>query len=235
MSERIISCVAIDDEPNALALINEYIQTVPYLKLESAFTNPVEALAFIQSTSVDLLFVDINMPLLSGLQLLKSLSNPPLCILTTAYSEFALEGFELNVVDYLLKPIEFDRFLKACNKALNSHKVPSNKERRRDKKSLIKFKSGQKVYQVGNEEILFLEASGNYLIVHTDKEKIMTLMNMEEAINFLPESGFIRVHRSYIVNVKRIKSVENYKIQIDQHLISISKSYRKVFMEKFMA
>lgn len=230
-----LKCIIVDDEPNAIELLISYVENIPFLKLEASFLSPIEALSFIQSNKVDLLFLDVNMPLLSGMQLMKALEQPPMCILTTAYAEYALQGYELNVVDYLLKPIEFDRFLMACNKAWQKSKASHDLAPSTLETKSIKIKSGQRIYQLNPMEVLFAEASGNYTIIHTRDKKIMTLMNMEEASRQLSHHWFLRVHRSFIVNLQQIKSVENHKIEMNGTSISVSKSYRKAFMEVFNA
>lgn len=230
MENRLVNCMVIDDEPRALELITEYVESLPYLKLEAAFTNPMEAITLLKIGHIDLLFLDINMPMISGIQFLKTLPRPPKCILTTAYSEFALESYELDIVDYLLKPIDFDRFIKACNKALKVIDTSDSLEATQSL-GLIRIKSGQKIYQLREEEIQYIEASGNYLTFHAS-EKILTLMSMEEALKILPENSFLRVHRSFIVNIRNVKTFEHFQLTITNRIIPISKSFRKTVAEK---
>lgn len=238
MNEVKLSCVAVDDEPMALELIEDYINSVPFLELKSSFHHPMKALSYIESNDIDLLFIDINMPGLTGLQLIKTLSRKPMCILTTAYSEYALTSYDLEVVDYLLKPIEFERFVTASNKALklfrlnkkeDSTETPSGSSN--ESSPFIRLKSGTKTYQIRLSEIVYIESSGNYLVVHTKTGKIMPLMTMSEILELLPASGFKRTHRSFIVAIEHITSLEPHQISIGNTTIPISKPYRGVLAD----
>lgn len=226
-----LSCVAIDDEPNALDLMADYINTTTFLELKRAFSNPVEALNYIQTKPVELIFLDVNMPLISGLDLLKILKRPPMCILTTAYSEFALQSYELQVVDYLLKPITFNRFLKAASRALEQSRLARLPLRTAEEQEFIRIKSGKKIHQIHPGDILFVEASGNYLTIYTEDGKVMSLMTMTDLMNVLPATVFFRVHRSFVVNLQKIKTAESHNVEIAGRAIPVSRPYRKQLME----
>ena len=235
MNEYQLKCVAIDDEPMALDIMVDYIRATPFLSLAGTFHNPMEALSFVQNKHIDLIFIDINMPGLTGLQFLRSLRTKPLCILTTAYSDYAIESYSLSVVDYLLKPIEFDRFVIACNKALRQYKlenVPLQKSIEQTQE-FVQIKSGTKIFQIKLEDILFIEAAGNYAVINTITQKIMTLMSMNEISKLIPDDLFIRVHRSFIVSLKHISTAEKHQILIRDTMIPISQSYQSHFEKAF--
>ena len=237
MGELKLKCVSLDDEPMALEIINDYINMTPFLELEGSFYDPLEALGFVQNNPVDLLFIDINMPTFTGIQFIKSLKYQPLCIFTTAYSDYAIEGYALNVIDYLLKPIGFERFVSAANKALKQYQLenqsPSQPVASSGSEEFIRVKSGTKIYQIKLKEILFIEGSGNYLTIHTTTQKIMTLGSMGEMLDQLSEDEFVRIHRSYIIALKHISIAEAHQLTIGKTVIPISKTYRQVFFERF--
>lgn len=229
-----INCIAIDDEPVALEIMADYITKVPFLSLEGTFRNALHALDFIQRAKVDLIFLDINMPDINGLQFLKSLHNRPLVIFTTAYTEFAVESYDLNALDYLLKPIEFDRFLKAVNKIPSQNNIYTNYQQPEKEKqdNFVVLKSGSKSYKVNYRDIMFVEGAGNYLTFHTLNLKIMVLMNMEEALKLLPDTDFVRIHKSYIVSLRHTVVIENHQIQINNIKIPIGNYYREMFLRR---
>lgn len=234
MKNQKIKCIAIDDEPVALDIISDYINKIPFLELLNTYRNALQAIEFLQNNQVDLIFLDINMPEINGIDFFKSLNTKPKVIFTTAYSEFAVESYELNALDYLLKPIEFERFLKAVNKINTSQNLNN------DSKSLtqeisndsIILKSGSKSYKIKTQEILYIEGSGNYLTFHTIDKKLMILMSMNEALSILPETGFARTHKSFIVALNQIKIIENHQVQINDVKIPIGKYYKESFFKK---
>ena len=233
-----MKCIAIDDEPMALELLTEYIQKIPFLEQICTFRNAVEGLTYLQSNSVDLLFLDINMPDLTGIQFLKSLRNPPLVIFTTAYSEYALEGFELQVTDYLLKPIEFPRFLTACTKAYELHQLKHQKQEKpvlqqnnTQTEDSIFVKSGTVTHRVSLAELLYVEGSGNYVIFWMQSKKIMCLSKMSDVESQLPEQ-FLRVHKSFIVNMHSIDEIERHQLQVQGKTIPIGSTYRVEFLKR---
>ncbi len=233
-----INCVAIDDEPLALDIISEYCNNISYLNLLGTFTSPVESMDFIKSNKIDLLFLDIQMEQLTGIQLLNVIKSKPLVIFTTAYDSFAMIGYELDVVDYLLKPISFERFLKAVNKAyekLQPEKSLSN-EKMQVPPEFIKHdyffvKTDFKMQKINFNDVLYVEGQSDYLKIVTEKERFMTLMNFKKIEEILPEEIFVRVHKSYIVSLPRIEFVERNRIKIKDQLIPISESYRTQFFK----
>lgn len=228
-----IKCIVVDDEPFALDLIKGYVTKTPYLELGGDFSNPFKALTFLLQNSVDLVFLDINMPELSGIQLLKSLPNRPLVVFTTAYPEFGAESYEYDAIDYLLKPVKYERFLKAANKALefSGHgQAPltdhSEKFTESDKPEYIFLKSGTQVNKVRTDQILYIEGAGNYMTFFTREKKIMTLLSMTEVTEMLPADQFVRVHKSYIVNKDSIEVIEKHRLRINKQFIPIGITYR---------
>jgi len=218
-----MKCVVVDDEPIAVGILEEYIAKVPFLECLGAFSNALDALAFIEQGGVDLLFLDINMPELTGLQLLRSLAHPPAVILTTAYSEYALAGYEHGVVDYLLKPIEFERFLKAVNKAgALMRRAPGEGEAART----VLLKSGKRLHQVRLDEVRCARASGNYVTFVTGDREILSLMTMTDAVALLASAGFVRVHRSHIVNLRHVEVVDEDGVIVDKRRIPVADAYR---------
>lgn len=232
MKNQKIKCIAIDDEPVALDIISDYITKVPFLELLHTFRNGIQALEFLQNTQVDLIFLDINMPEINGIDFFKSLNTKPKVIFTTAYPEFAVESYELNATDYLLKPIKFDRFLKAVNKVYSVQNTDSKEISGEISKETIILKSGSKSYKINTSDIFYVEGSGNYLTFHTTDKKIMVLMNMNEALKVLPEQSFARIHKSFIVAVDRIKIIENHQVVINDMKIPIGKYYKESFFNK---
>src|SRR5476651_117638 len=204
-----IRCLVVDDEPLALHILEDYISKVPFLELIKATTNPIEALTMVQEGNIDLVFLDVQMPELTGIQFLKIANGKTKVILTTAYSQYALEGYELDVVDYLLKPIAFDRFFKSAQKAQqiihpSAAPAPIVKEEAPQQDLLTDFifvKTEHKIQKVYLNDILFIEGLKDYISIFTDAERIITLQNMKKMEDALPEKYFIRVHKSYIVSV----------------------------------
>ncbi len=228
-----ITCIAIDDEPLALEVIQRFSSKVPALNLLKCFLNPIEAADFLQYRQVDILFLDIQMPDLSGLQFLQSIPQKPLIIFTTAYSQYAIDSYELDAVDYLLKPILFDRFLKAVHKA---QKLLLNEKAEGEfpvKKAYLFIKSDTRFFKVNYEDILFIEGMRDYIAVHIKGKKILTLMSMTKMLAKLPPRNFMRVHKSYIIGLKHIMMVQNNRILIGEREIPISNSYKESFL-KFM-
>lgn len=222
--------INVEDEPMASELLVDYISKVPGLELVGSFRNGLDALSFLQSNPVDLMFLDINMPDLSGVELARSLKNPPMIIFTTAYSDYAVEGFDLMAVDYLLKPIEFVRFLKACNKAIElGTKMDTQPDfDAKHGQEFILVKSGKETHRLRLDQIYYLEGTGNYVTYHTTSGKLLSLQTMKELEEKLPRE-FIRVHKSYIVNLQHVKSFESYQINIEGRNIPLSQAYKSGF------
>jgi two-component system, LytTR family, response regulator len=233
-----IKCVVIDDEPMALDVLEEYIEKIPFLEMKRTYRSSINALEDIQNEQIDLIFLDINMPDLSGIQFLNSLTYQPMIIFTTAYSEYAVESYEYQAVDYLLKPIEFDRFLKATNKALEKYRQFS-KESQNDSvenSDSIFIKSGTETHRLNISEILYIESAGNYVQFVTFSKSIMALMTMSDALKLFRSESFIRVHRSFIVAIKHINIIETDHIKIEKKKIPIGDTFRenlKKTLEKY--
>ena len=229
-----IKCLIVEDEPIAQQILEKYILQIDSLDLVGKCKNAFEALNVLHREKIDVLFLDIKMPSLSGLDMLKTLQNPPKVILTTAFSEFALESYEYGIIDYLLKPIAFERFLKAVNKVL----VPKNFESTREDDSenpksdpdFIFFKADKKIHKFYFSDILFFEGNGNYVNIHSEKSKpLMVLGKLGDLENKLSKNQFIRVHKSYVINVSKIQEVEGNMIKFKDNLVPVSSSYKQNF------
>lgn len=219
-----MTAIAIDDEPIALEVIKNHASKVPFVMLKATFTNAFEAIDYLQNNKTDLLFLDIKMPDISGIEFFKTLSNPPMVIFTTAYSEHAVEGFEVDAVDYLLKPFSLSRFLKACTKAneLLALKIPYVQPA-----NFIFLKDGYEQVKVLFDDILYIEAAGNYLnIFLTGNRKLLTRSTISDIIIQLPESHFTRVHRSYIVANNKVSRYSKQAVVIDLKEIPIGNTYQ---------
>jgi DNA-binding LytR/AlgR family response regulator len=227
----------VEDEPLARNLITDYVKKVPYLNLIKACSNPLEALEVLRNTPVDILFLDIQMPEITGITLLKVLQKKPMVILTTAYSEYALESYELDVVDYLLKPVTFDRFLKAVDKAsqrLNTTTAPvsvSEKAPTENQPPFVFVKDGTKLVKVNFDDILYVEGLKDYVTIHTKQQKVVSLQRLKSLEMQLPSDRFIRVHHSYIISLKAIDVIHKNEVQIGTAMIPVSDSYRKAFRD----
>jgi DNA-binding LytR/AlgR family response regulator len=225
-----MKCIAIDDEPYALELITGYIQKTPFLELAGGFTNPLKALSFLMNNHVDLIFLDINMPELSGIQLLKSLSASPKVVFITAYSEYGAESYDYNAVDYLVKPVKYERFLKAVNKVIDiSGKEKVKNEVIKEHDDFLYIKSGTQTIKVAVDEILYIEGAGNYMTFFTLNKKIMSLFTMNEIMLLLPSDLFVRIHKSYIISIKHIDVIEKSRVIINKVPIPIGITYREHF------
>jgi len=220
-----IKCIIIEDEPLALERAKGFVEKLPYLNLLAAFDNAIDALTFLKSNKVDLLFLDINMDGLSGIELLENAKIDGEVIITTAYNEYAIKGFELNVTDYLLKPYSFERFLKAVDKVqlnLSKKEVSKNKE-------FIFVKTENRLENIALNEILFIEGMRDYRRIHTINKRIMTLQTFTELEQIIPSNLICRVHKSYMVAIDKIESVERNRIRIKEQIIPISETYKKLF------
>ena len=220
-----LKAIAIDDEPIALEVVKSLSSKIAFIELLDCFTNAFKAIDFLQKEKVDLIFLDIKMPDISGIDFLKSLSHPPMVIFTTAYSEHAVQSFELDAIDYLLKPFSLSRFLKACNKA-NEQLLFRNKiATALPEPSAIFIKSGYEQIKVEPADILYVESSGNYMQFVLDNRKIASRLTMSEVEALLPALDFIRIHRSYIVSKKQIQKMDRKSIWIKQIELPIGAAY----------
>lgn len=230
-----LNCVIIEDEPLARNLMVEYVKKVPTLTLLNAFSNPLEALEALHTLPVDVLFLDVQMPEITGISLLKVMKKRPLVVLTTAYSEYALEGYELDVVDYLLKPITFERFLKAVDKITQrletEPKVVVSEPQAASTPPFVFVKDGTKLVKVKLDEILYVEGLKDYVTIHTPTQKIVTLQRMKALEEQLPAEKFIRIHNSYIVALNAIDVIHKNEVQVGPVSLPIGDTYRKAFKE----
>jgi len=231
-----IKCLIVDDEPLAQRIIEKYAEDVPTIEIVGKCNNAFEAMQALNDLEVELIFLDINMPKLSGINFLKTLKNPPLCILTTAYSEYALEGYELDVLDYLKKPFSFERFLKAIQKAQERmkesaketivHEVVTSHNHEED---FIFVKSNKKTYKVNISDVFYIEALGDYVKIHTTDKVIITYQSMKKIEALLPSATFTRIHKSFIVSVPKIKSIEGNMVEIKDEKLPIGSNYKQEF------
>ncbi|HEY9007444.1 LytR/AlgR family response regulator transcription factor [Ohtaekwangia sp.] len=233
-----ISCLIVDDEPLARSLMTDYVKKVPYLSLLDACSSPLAAIEILRKTPVDLLFLDIQMPEITGISLLKALQKKPMVILTTAYSEYALEGYELDVIDYLLKPITFERFLRAAEKAnqritvSTASAIATSETKAPDPAQPFVFvKDGTKLVKVRWDDILYVEGLKDYVTIHTKQQRVVTLQRLKSLEEQLPSDKFIRIHHSYIVAVDAIDVIHKGEVQIGSATIPISDTYRKAFKD----
>lgn len=226
-----LKAIVIDDEPMALEVIRSLSEKVTFVEIVGYYSDAFEANRFMQTESVDLLFLDIKMPDISGIDFIRSLPNPPMVIFTTGYAEHAVESFELNTIDYLLKPFSLIRFLKACNKAYDQMELRKEKLGLPSKLSSIFIKSGYEKIQIDIEDILYAEGGGNYVVFVTRNKKIASRLTMAEAEALLPQRSFIRIHRSYIAARKHIKKIDRKSVWIDTFELPIGSAYR-AFLEK---
>lgn len=232
-----IKCLAIDDEPLALKQIGSYIKKTPFLELVSLCNNPFSAMEFIAENHVDLLFVDISMPDLSGMDFVKSLTIKPLVIFTTAYSEYAIDGFKADAIDYLLKPIGYKDFLRAANKANSMFELKTtHSEQKEVTRDHLFVKSDYKIIRIEFSDIKYIESVHEYVRIHLlDDKPVMSHISLKSIEEQLPASSFLRVHRSFIVNSARIKMIERNRIVFDNNVyIPVSDQYKANF-QKFLS
>ncbi len=219
-----MKCLIVDDEPLAREGLKEFVEQTPFLEYAGSLPSALEAMEFLKQNAVDIVFLDIQMPDMTGIELMKALANPPQVVFTTAHREFALDGFDLNAVDFLLKPFSYDRFLKAVNKAVavagnanESNEVP---------KDHIFIKCKGMIVKVVVDDILFIETAKDYVFIHTVHDKHLTLVSLKHIEEELPKEKFIRVHRYYLVGLKHVKKLEGNLIYVGNHKIKISRALR---------
>jgi DNA-binding LytR/AlgR family response regulator len=219
-----LNCIAIDDEPLALELIKNYVSRIPALQLLHTFDDALSGAEFLKKGTVDLLFVDINMPDITGVELVRSLEQKPMVIFTTAYKNYAYEGFELEAIDYLLKPIDFNRFSKAVDKALEYHKYKTNIAE--DNTASLYVYSEYRMVRIDLKDIEYIESMEDYIKIHRHNlPTVLTLMPLKKILEKLPTDEFERIHRSYIVAVKKVKAIQNRKAYLGEIQLPISDSY----------
>lgn len=241
MSET-LKILIVDDEYHARKLLSEYVSKLPFLELEGMASNAFEAMSVLQKGKIDIMLLDIQMPEITGLEFARSLKNPPSVIFTTAYSEYAVESYELDVVDYLLKPIAFPRFLQAINKVTERrgndatpntvapHQAEPPSEKTED--SLI-VKSGYKLYKINYSDLLYVEGQREYVTFHTTKQRITTLYSLKDLEENLPSSQFLRIHKSFIVSIRHIELIDKNILHIAGQKLPIGGSYKEGLMKIF--
>ncbi|HXO78077.1 MAG TPA: LytTR family DNA-binding domain-containing protein [Puia sp.] len=232
-----LNCVIVDDEPLAREGLADYVKEIDFLQLAGVCINPVELGKLLGSQKIDLMFLDIQMPKMNGIDFLRILPNPPMVIITTAFSEYALDGFQLNVLDYLLKPITFDRFFKAVVRARDYHLLttkpasadPTSLQRGED---FVFIKCSNKFEKIHFADILYIEALQNYVAIYTTRGKFLTLLYLKNIEQNLDNKAFIRVHKSYIVPIARIDSIDGNEIRIAEHRVPVSRNYRELVIRQ---
>lgn len=230
-----MNCVIIDDEPIARKLLDEYIAETDFLKLVGIAENPLKAINLINEQEVDLIFLDINMPKMNGLDFLRSATNLPMVIMTTAYGQYALDGFEMAVVDYLVKPFSLERFLKATGKALELKSLKLKKPAsEKAEPEYFYVKCNGKIERVLYDELLYVEAMANYVTIYTRNGKLIVYLTIKGILDNLPSETFLQVHKSYIVNVDKIKTIEGNMLYIDNAKITIGSSFYDEVMDKIL-
>jgi len=229
-----IRCLIVDDEPYARQLLEDYIAKLPFLQLQGSCINGLEALNMLREHPVDLLLLDINMPEVSGISLLQTLTHPPKVIFTTAFSDYAVQGFELDAVDYLLKPITFDRFMKAINKATSLLvSTPPSELSQVDKEippEHIFLKEGSRFIKLNLADILYIEGMKDYASIITKEGKTVCLQRLKKLQEQLPSTNFVRIHNSYIINMQNISTVYRHKVEIGEKTIPVGETYRQRFL-----
>jgi DNA-binding LytR/AlgR family response regulator len=228
-----LTCIIIDDEPLARKGLKEYIQDAEFCEIKGEFDNPTKAMDCLSKESIDLIFLDIQMPKLTGLDFVKTMTKPPMIIFTTAYPQHAVEGFELNAVDYLLKPFSFDRFWKAIlkAKAIKEHQPAGNQGNEAD---YFYIKTDNKLVKINYADVLFVEALQNYVAIHTVSKKYISYLTLHSIEENLPPQKFVKTHKSFIVAIDKVETIEGNEIRIGTHHIPISRTEKEAVMEKLV-
>jgi two-component system, LytTR family, response regulator len=227
-----INCIIVDDEQHAIDLLSNHISKIPFLNIQFSTTDPVQAFQYIRQKKTDLIFLDIQMPELDGIQFLNLLKGNSKVILTTAYTKYALEGYDHDIIDYLLKPIVFDRFLKAVQKAMDlladrNHPAYNSSDDNLNGFIFIKTERRSKIVRILLNDIDYIEGMGNYLAIYTSTKKWVTLLTMKELMEKLPAQRFIRIHNSYVVPVGKITEIQGNQLRIEKHTLPIGDIYKK--------
>lgn len=226
-----IDCIIVDDEPIARKGLQSYIEQLPFLKLLQAFPDALSAMETIKAYPNAILLLDINMPHLSGLDFLKTLAHKPATIIISAYAEYALEGFELDVIDYIVKPVSFDRFLKAVNKAKDHL---SQKSENKNSEDHFFVKADNRIERIQMDDVLYIESLQNYVAIHTIHKKFISLVSLKSMEDFLPKDQFVKVQKSFIVNTKKIQSIEGDELLISDKRIPISRTNREEVLQALL-
>ncbi len=224
-----MSCIIVDDEPVARKILHEFVEHVPFLELAGKFENATKAEAFLKTSNVDIIFLDIEMPKVSGLQFLQKMHIESIVILTTAFPQYALEGYELDIIDYLLKPFAFNRFLKAVQKAKDYHAL-KNQASAVLQPSYLFIKSDKRIEKIEVADILYVESVGNYVSVYTTGKKILAYLTLKSLESQLPLDEFIKIHQSFLVNASKIDAIEGNEVKVGGNSLPISRNYREPVM-----
>ena len=223
-----LNCVIIDDEPIARKLLQEYIGETDFLRLSGSAENPLKIAGLIRDQDIDLIFLDINMPKMTGLEFLRSAKDLPMVILTTAYDQYALEGFELDVIDYLVKPFSLDRFLKACRKAHEFKLLKSGKQSTDTADEYFFVKSNGRIEKIMFDDLIYVEALTNYVTLNTTRGKLITYLTVKGLMEYLPVGRFMQVHKSHVINTSKVKTIDGNTIHLDNAIsIVIGQSFRE--------
>ncbi len=231
-----LKAIAIDDEAPALAVIEKHASKLPFLSLDNTFTNPLKAIAWLQENSVDLIFLDIEMPEMRGTDFMRTMNGLTSAnfIFTTAYDKYALEGFELQALDYLLKPILFTRFASACKRAL-AQSAPPPEQRAEDGDSFLFVKDGHDWVRIDFEDILFARSDGNLLFIHQTNHKVVTRMTLQNFISVIPEAAFVRTHKSYVVALAAVRKIERMQLVLNNGTkVPLARSYRPAITQELI-
>lgn len=227
----ILKTLVIDDEPLAQEILRKYAEDIKSIEIKGYCSNALEAIEIIEKQAIDLIFLDINMPKLSGIEFLRTFKNPPLVVLTTAYTDYAMEGYELNVLDYLVKPFSFARFLKAVQKAEQQYQLLQNTNSEEKSESVF-IKSNKKSYQVKYSDIVYIEGLGDYIKIYTERSHLVTNLSMKKIEELLPSNEFYRIHKSHIVNLKKIIAIEGNMVELPHIKLTIGNNYRNEFFSR---
>jgi DNA-binding LytR/AlgR family response regulator len=229
----IYTCIIIDDEPIAIRVIQSYIEKLDDFKVVGAFTNALDALKVLHAQHVDLLFLDIQMPGINGMEFFRSINHPPKVIFTTAFRNYAADAFDLNALDYLLKPVPFDRFLKAINKFIDQKAAETTYENKTADDQFIIVKSDKKNHKLRVADILFIESLDDYIKIHLQNKTLVCYLRLNAIDEQLNNTDFTRVHRSYIVNVRHVSAFSHYEVEIAGKRIPVGRKYKEVTIKKF--
>ncbi len=228
-----LNCLIIDDEPVARSGMEEYVNEVDFLHLVGKCENPLKAATYLKEHRVDLLLLDIHMPKISGIEFLKTLKDPPMAIFTTAYSEYALEGYSLDVIDYLMKPVSFDRFLRAVQKACDFYMLKHKGKPTNEEYFFVKCDS--KYERINFSELLFIESLQNYVVIHTSERKYITYLTLSAVEEQLPHAQFMKIHKSYLIALNKVKAIEgNEVVLLNGHHIPISRTLKDEVMNRIL-
>lgn len=228
-------CIIVDDEPSARKIMKEFISEIEFLELVELCENPVKASALMQSERVDIMFLDVNMPKMSGIQFLKSMLSPPITIITSAYSEYAVESFDLNVMDYLVKPFSFERFLKACIKASEYlHLIHEREEGDKHQVNYFFVKCNGRIEKISFDELILIESKQNYVVLHTTTRKLFVYLTLKGISEKLPAPQFLKIHKSSIINITKIRNIEGNVVDMGGMAVTISQNLYDMTMKTIL-